>query len=331
MSSEATGEGPGKAIVSAINQTGLPTTVRGKVQRVILRMVAGVVGPERFEKVRENVSTIEGRSRVDALVAEEVARQAIADPAYMERAKARFLGEIARKQENIEAVASKAQARADAAPDADSESANPHVEPTEDWMNAFIREAENASSDELRDRLAAVLAGEARKPGAYSRSTVRLIAELDREVLVAFQEVLENRVGNAIIREPSGHEGPHFVRAVMLEDAGLISGSSGFTHRKMLFDANGNAFFVGENFGLVANGEATEKQVSIWLLTRAGEEVASLLPQNDERKALRKVAEALDKSGIKKIFIGRKIQIAGDQLLFPEDEVLWQAPDPPAT
>ena len=321
-------QGPGSALISAANATGVPTTIKGKVQRAIFRLIVGAIGPDSIEKVRANVSTVEGRSRIDAMVAEEIGRQAIADPVFMERAKARFLGELAQKQENVEAVAFKAQAKINEAADADDAAPDPAVEPTQDWMNAFTREAENASSDELRDRLAAVLAGEARTPGTFSRSTVRFIAELERDVLVEFQELLFHRVGNDILTEPSWNTGVQFARGVLLQDAGLISDSGGFLQRRLKFNADGNVFLTGNNYALVANGSGDDLAVSIWPLSRIGREVASLLPDNDEREPLRRIATNLKKANLQELFIGRIKPLESGQIFVQREEVLWKATEP---
>jgi hypothetical protein len=324
VADEGDGEGPGSAIVKAAGATGLPSTIKGKVQRAILRLVVGIFDPDNIERIRANASTVEGRSRIDAMVAEEIGKQALCDPVFMERAKARFLGELAQKQQNVEAVATKAQKKAETAPDAEEAPAEPDAEPSDDWMNAFTREAELASSDELRERLGAVLAGEARKPGTYSRSTVRLIAELEQEVLLAFQSVLEQRIGDAIICDATWTEGAELERGILLEDAGLISGSTGFTSRKTVFDENGNGFFIGDTWALTVSGRVgIEKTVKVWLLTRAGREVASLLPPTDEKRGLRKVADILPKDDIAKIAMGRIVNRDTTTARVLAEETLW--------
>ena len=319
-------DAPGHQIIHSLNATGFPSTVKGKIQKAILRLVLGSLHPDRIERLRENVSTVEGRSRVDAMVAEEVGRQAIADPEYMERAKARFLGETYRKQANIEAVAVKAQDRIEAAPDAEAAPMDPTAEPSDDWMNAFTRAAEDASSDELRERLATILAEEARKPGSISRSTVRLVAELDKEALEALRSILRNRIGPVIIRESEWDTGEPFLKMVMLENHGLVSGTSGLTNNKILIGETGETTWTGRVYGLVIFGEpGTNKIISVLLLTRAGEEIASLLSQVDEQHAFRIAASLLDKANLSKITLGKVIPMGPPGAFgILHEEVLWQ-------
>lgn len=324
MSVEEKGSGPGSALVEAVNATGAPATIKARVQKAILRLILGSVHPDKIERLRSNASTVEGRSRIDAMVAEEIGRQAIADPVFMERAKARFLNDLAQKQENIEAVAAKAESKLSDASDAEAIVAPEHPEPSSDWMHVFSRVAESASSEELRDRLASVLAGEARKPGSFSRATVRLIAELERELLETFQNVLEHKVDDAIIRANGWNEGDWFSKAVTLEDAGLISGSSGFTQRTIKLDDRGIGFFLGERHSLVVEGDVgTRKEVGIWLLTQTGREVARLLPFYDERPSLRRIGVDLSKSQLTRIYLGRTSRHLDGQFRVQMDEVLW--------
>ena len=306
----------GSDLVAAIDATGVPATIKGKVQRALLRFIAGGVGYEAWREIRENLDTIEGRSRVNMMLAEHVGRQAIADPEIVERAKARFLGDLGRKQENVEAVALLAYNMAAAAPDAEEAVAENAPEPSQDWMNAFTREAENASSDDLRQRLAGVLAGEARKPGTFSRSTVRFISDVDKEILEAFQEALRLRmIPDAVLIEESWKLGDWFARGSMLEHAGLISGVSGTTFKYWKLNDAGNAILPCDKLALMIMGPpAHEIRAYCWLLTKLGMEVASLLPSADEMTATQHTANALPKGGLDSVWIGRLVRKADGQI-----------------
>ena len=77
----------GGDIGKLLGQGDVAKTLLAETRRAIFRLIAGGIGLPYYEKIRENLDTIEGRSRINALVAEEVGRQAIADPEFMERAK----------------------------------------------------------------------------------------------------------------------------------------------------------------------------------------------------------------------------------------------------
>lgn len=63
----------------------------------------------------------------------------------------------------------------------------PVTEMSEDWLNAFEREAVTMSSEEMQQLFGKILAGEIRKPSSYSKRTVKLIASLDNEAAILFR------------------------------------------------------------------------------------------------------------------------------------------------
>lgn len=306
-----------------LGQGAAANTLRAKAHRAIFRLIAGGIGLPYYEKIRENLDTIEGRSRINALVAEEIGRQAISDPEFMERAKARFLGDLSQKQANVEAVALIAHQSITSNRAADERHTNDELGPSDDWMNTFSRAAEDASSEVLRQRLARVLAGELRHPASFSRSTIRFIAEVDQDSLFAFQGALSFRFGDQILAEDS--RGVRFAEACALEAAGLILGSAGFTNASLRANAAGNAFLLGTEYGLVVQSPSKSiRSLRILSLTKVGREVAELLDKSDEKKVLRFAAEALQKGKATKIFLGRiKHLDDNDALEVLEDECVW--------
>ncbi len=305
MTSGSNDVSTGTDLAAALDATGLPATVKGKVQKAIFRLIAGGMGLEYWDKIRDNLDAIDGRTRVNMILAEHVGRQALADPEIVERAKARFLGDLAQKQENVEAVARLANEAAGASPDGDNPSADEAPEPSQDWMNTFIREAEGASSDDLRERLAGVLAGEARKPGTFSRSTVRFIAEAEKSTLQAFEQALEHRSGDAVIKGKDWDSGEWFGRGIALEGEGLLTGvSAGSTQKEVQIGENGTATLFTGRLGLHLEGPAgLKKTIPCWILTKVGMEVASLLKPTNELAAFTRMGDLIDKAGLTKVSV----------------------------
>jgi len=285
-----------------------------------------------YAKGRDAVDLADGRALVNKALAQAVASQAIADPELMERAKARFLGEAFAKQENLEAVLQGAEQQLLLAPPKgtgqpenaadDSPSDNPEID--KDWAAAFTREAELASSDELRSRLAKVLSGEVAQPGTFARSTIRLIAELDRKVLEDFQRVSPYIASNGIIFTEDWNSGEYFSAGMRLDDAGLINGVTGSTHKKYTISPEGYATLIADDLALIFRGKpGTEKLISCWLLSRAGVEVARLLPAVSRRPALLRAADEVDKSDLTLIELGAVVKTAEGYQVSP-DEKIWQ-------
>lgn len=285
----------GREIIEALGVTELPKTLRGKLTKTVLRLIAGGPGFKYLDQIRHNENTLAGREKIDLIVAEEVARQAIADPDYMERAKARFLGDMVKKQENVEAVARKASEEILELSDADALSEN-EDEPSDDWMNAFTREAELASSDELRARLARILAMETQKPGSISRSTVRAISELEKETLLHFRKILEYNFGDFVLKGKKWEEGVLFQRGMILQSEGLISGSA-FTTMTLNIGEHGVAVMAGRGRALFFHGtKNSATKVPVYALTRIGKEIAELLGVEPQAAALQEIVDELDKN-----------------------------------
>jgi hypothetical protein len=303
-----------------VQATNLPNTLKGKAQRVFLRFLAGSLAHPYVREVRQNLDDMDARSRINMMVAEEIGRQAIADPAFIERAKARLLGEIVQKQENLEAVLVKANEKVEQTAGEDVENIGEN-EPSQDWINSFTREAELASSDELRDRLAAILAGEIKNPGLFSRSTIRTVAEMDQEILQYFSQALQYRFGDSILREDHWNSGEMFKIGMALENAALISGTTGFIHKTIKANDKGNSILhLGETALVIKSKPGLEKQLSCWLMTKVGQQIANLLGSLSNVDQLKLVTKRVDKSDVTAICLGRVIN---DGALITHDQQLW--------
>ena len=88
------------------------------------------------------------------------------------RAMLRFLEEEAKKQSNIEDITQKAL------PNLKEDSSPQKVE--DDWITNFFDKCRIVSDDDMQKLWSQVLAGEANSPGAFSRKTVNLLADLDK-------------------------------------------------------------------------------------------------------------------------------------------------------
>lgn len=173
---------------------------------------------QRAQKIKDDTAA---QSIVTKALAQAAAKQAVKDPAIMERAMDAFVSQQFRKQENRDAVAHRAiELLAEGPPPSGSDKP---AEPDPDWMNIFERHAEDASSEKMRDVWARVLAGEIRKPRSISLRTLNFVAQLDQQIARLFEQYAARVVDGDIIPTKSGARGQEFVEVIKLQEYGLIA------------------------------------------------------------------------------------------------------------
>ena len=94
------------------------------------------------------------------------------------RALLRFVQEQGIQQANMEAILSKAIPAIEESGDAESLD--------EDWIAHFFGRCRTISNEAMRVLWAKVLAGEVNKPGQFSKRTINLLGELDRQDIEGF-------------------------------------------------------------------------------------------------------------------------------------------------
>lgn len=234
---------------------------------------------------------------VDEAVGKRAAALASGDDETVARAMNILLRKEYRKLGNREAVAIefledlRSEAQADATNDGP-----PVGELDDDWLNAFERFAEDASTERMQKLWGRVLAGEVRKPGRFSIRSLRCLSEFSQKDALAFADLCENSFGgiapNALIK-------PEDVKDISgllnLEAAGLLNGASGFGLSYTIeFDQWGNGFLGEDNLTIQFRGEPKASFVtSCCSLTTLGRELTYLLPMRDQRAVARKVAVSM--------------------------------------
>lgn len=321
----AEGEGAGPlAVVESL----APAGWKAKLARAALQLIVGTEkGAAIYGAMRERIDTVEGRSIVSNTLAHAIANQAVNDPEVMERARARFLGDIMQRQENLEAVIAEAavqlpQLPAPSGPDVLNEAptqetddvgerTDEQAQPLDpDWAATFTDIAENATTDELRERLAKVLAGELQTPGAFARGTLRSIAELERRDLELMQAIMPFVLGGKIVRVSGSEAALEIAELLPLADAGLI-----FDANAMLNSNWGPATAGAEQFlthgevwaVLMKMKEGQSDGYGVIPLTRTGNAVADLLGRPDERVILRRIVAQLNKDHYHAIVLGKLV------------------------
>jgi len=297
----------------------LPKLLAGNAGSAISRLIgAGVDIPSAWlqgvsEGIRDKTA---GRSLVTKALAQQTADIAVSDPALLERAKEAFVSGLMTKQANRETIASKTL---DELGREDIPGDTPIVDP--DWMNTFSSKSELASSENIQNMWARILAGEIRKPGKFSLSTLRFISELDKETAAHFEK-LSPYVFN---RGLAGVEKSLFPSILALADTGIIS-----SHSPLLLTlANNTARYetlVGNGMAIVILKEADDKKIEIsnvYPLTRVGRDLSKIVRIDTTKEILEEIVPHIGKLGVTKIFWGRTVTTHDQSQSIKAEADLW--------
>jgi hypothetical protein len=201
--------------------------------------------------------------------------------------------------------------------------ARPTSPAAEDWMNAFERYAEDASSDELRARWGKVLAGELRARGSVSRQTLRFLSEVDEKLAADF-EIFCADLTNHFVARMGDLSGSAFELNMNLEAAGLITGISGTANWSITLNSWPGTHWKGGGKILSVYGpEGQTLSITALILTRMGKEVADVLQHQTTESALRKLASAASRPPVSGIVIADVL--SGGQFYPMQGEVLYSA------
>lgn len=148
----------GKSVIN-LGDISKPATV---LIEKISEAIGGYFKPYQIRRV--------AKADADAQIIEAQSQIEITD--LQRRAFVRFIGEEARKQDNMEKITQKALPLL-------SESSKPDkIE--NDWIANYFDKCRLVSNEEMQSLWAKVLAGEANSPGAFSKRTVNMLGSLDK-------------------------------------------------------------------------------------------------------------------------------------------------------
>lgn len=139
--------------------------------------IGGVFRPQQIRKV--------AMAEADAEVIRARAEIEVSD--IKRRALERFVEEEAKKQANMESIADKALLQLD------NEASPENME--DDWITNFFDKSRLISNDEMQVLWSRLLAGEANKPGKFSKRTIDVLASLDKSDAETFSKLCSFAVG----------------------------------------------------------------------------------------------------------------------------------------
>jgi Protein of unknown function (DUF2806) len=193
------------------------------------------------------------------------------------RAMHRFFEEEAKRQLNIEDITQKAL------PLLDEKSSPENVE--DDWITNFFEKSRIISDEDMQRLWSRVLAGEANKPGAFSKRTVNLLADLDKRDaelftrLCGFAWVLGSIVPLVfdVQAELYDRNGITFDSLSHLDTLGLIQFDNVAGFVRLELPKKATAFYYGRPVELTFPRDAQNRlDIGRMLLTHAGQELAPI-------------------------------------------------------
>lgn len=147
----------------------------GDAAKVLVEKISGAVGMVYEPRYVRNMARAESDAvRIRALAAIDLQDE------LDRRTMARMLGQERRKQANLDRIVGAAVSQLDGATP-DSASAM-----TEDWVAVFLDQAGKISDEEMQSLWSKILAGEASKPGTFSKRTLDVVSKLDKSEADAF-------------------------------------------------------------------------------------------------------------------------------------------------
>lgn len=298
----------GKGWLDNISEGGLPQLIAGPACKALSRLIgAGVEIPAAWleQKAQAIRDETKARSRVIEMLAEKSAELGLSDTELLDRGLNNLLGRAYREQENREAVAIKTieQLEQDPTP-VDG------AGPSDDWMNTFETHAAKASSEELRILFSRLLAGEIRKPGRFSLSTMQLLSVLDRQ-MAALVEIVAPHVweGSFILQQSIDGIIDH-MDLLHLEEAGVISLAGGMMSITKVVNIDGYLGFRFRAVGVVGQFEPNKSvRMRSYSVSRAGRELISILAVQPDVVAL---AKSLRTKGASQVFYGNAVATPDD-------------------
>jgi len=262
----------------------LLTAFGGRAGDALSRLVGVPINAvaARLERGEANiVARTEGQVAFQKIVASAAAQEAIKNPEFMQRAIETFGRDLVEKQINKDKIASKAVLILEdeyVAEDTHGDTQNlKFVSP--DWLNYFSSHAEKVSTEDMQDLWAKILAGEIRKPGQFSLSTMRVLSETDSELAKLFTKKINHSL-NGVFLHKRPTNGALDMGLISLENAGFIKGSDGLGYvNNFTQKYNGGFPLFYKSHMIKVNCEDSCKKLSLPTLhlTKAGQDIINLV------------------------------------------------------
>lgn len=259
--------------LETVVEGGLPQIIAGPAGKAISRLIgAGIEIPaawleQKSQAIRDET---EAKSAVMRALAQKSAELGASDASLLDRGLDNLLGRAYREQQNREAVATKTIEFLEEEP------ATLGDGPSDDWMNVFETHAARATSEELRNLYAKILAGEIRKRSSFSLSTLHLISILDAELAGLIEIIAPYTTNRKYLWVTISDELLGFDKARHLEDVGFLAMGGGMLAMQIKLPNKKVRYNFGPA-GVIASYEQESISIPSYPISRSGTELLSIL------------------------------------------------------
>lgn len=222
------------------------------------------------------------------------------------------LGRNKQKVENVEDIVSKAKQQF--APDEQV----PEEPVEKDWMNRFLNIAEEISDKDLQDIWGRILAGEIKNPKSYSLRTLEVLRNMSKdEALLLMKASTYQMAPDLISTEPFAVS---FMDQISLDDIGVVCGDE--LIRTMTVPSSGKISFVLNRNAQINIYAQTGVKIKLkgLKLTKAGQEIFTLIQEHDYGNFYKDFANVIKKSGATKVTINEIVTWDGNQYQYKQIE-----------
>ena len=219
-------------------------------------------------RIRRNA---EAQADADKILA--ISQLEIAD--IQKRALTRFVKEETIKQRNIESVIGKA------IPAIEQDAKTENVD--NDWLVKYFEKVRYVTDDDMQNLWAKILAGECNNKGSFSKMTLNVVDELDKDDAILFSSLCStvfsiNNEYRPLIYEPNDITytgiGINYGKLLHLESLGLISFNSITGYTLQGFKKNVIIDYFGTKVLLeFANESNNDFSLGVALFTQAGKQL----------------------------------------------------------
>jgi Protein of unknown function (DUF2806) len=259
--------------------------------------IAKAKGQEHAQKIRDRTAA---RKSIMATTARAAGVQAAQSPERLDRMIDRLVAEELKRQENREAIAIEAGGLLDEVPPPPDTKG-----PSEDWLNVFSSYAEKATSEQLRQHWAQILAQEIRAPGSFSPATLLMLSIVDARYAAAITRARRWVADDWLPLLGQLGASPHYDDVLVLDSIGFLRVGSAKIFRPVGHDPVVTPF-VHTGIATYANPQSPEAQYTMpgALLTIAGKEMLQIMPAEEDHEIIHHIAMRMKEMGFGRVQIG---------------------------